>query len=629
MIPASLNDVRLGDRRIAVDVETYDPDLRARGPGIRRDGYVAGIAIGVDDGPRWYLPVRHAGGGNLDEKKVWAFLRRELNRFPGEVVGAHLLYDLDYLAEHGVTFAAARRFIDVLIAEPLFDENRFSGYSLEATAHRHLGEGKDEARLREAAAARGIDPKSELWRLPAAEVVEYAVGDVDRPLRLAPIQEKLLAAEGLTDNYETELGLIPLLLAMRRRGVRVDLARARKADAALAAHRARLVAKLSRAAGRQVELWIPETFAPLLDAEGVTIPRTLKTDKPSITKPFLERLARRGLAVAQDILDARKYDKAKGTFIEGHVLGHVIGDRVHCEFKQGKGDDDGAKSGRFSCANPNLQQLPSRDPEITPLVRSIFRAERGERWWRGDYSQIEFRFLVHYARGGGADEARRRYREEPATSFHRLAAELAKMNADDPATYKNVKNVNFCKVYGGGVPKIAETAGISVEEAARFVAEYDRELPFVRKTFADATAAAARRGFVTDISGRRHRFNLWEPRAWTDGPKPRPLPREEAAVEYGPNLRRAYAWHALNRLLQGGSAGMIKKAMVNIWRSGVCDIIGPPLVTVHDELGFSQPRGPAAREAMAEVKRLMESAYTLRVPVLVDVETGPSWGEVK
>jgi len=186
---------------LCVDVETKDPQLSELGPGVRRPGnYVVGLAIGTEDGRRWYFPVRHEGGGNLDEALVWRWAREELNAFRGTLVGANLSYDLDWLAENGVTFPLVECFDDVQVAEPLIDEWRYE-YNLDALAKDYLGERKVEGLLQEAAALQGWKTekqiKTNLWRLPASYVGAYAEGDVDIPLRIRPFQIKKIEEEAL------------------------------------------------------------------------------------------------------------------------------------------------------------------------------------------------------------------------------------------------------------------------------------------------------------------------------------------------------------------------------------------------------------------------------------------------
>jgi DNA polymerase I-like protein with 3'-5' exonuclease and polymerase domains len=621
-----------GARRIALDVETCDPDLKAFGPGPRRGSYICGLALGFG-AERIYLPTAHLGGGNVENpEQVKAWARQELGKYAGEIAGTNLIYDLEFLEEcWGVKFHPKARFVDIQIAEVLIDENRFR-YALEVLAQDYLGAGKEEVGLREAAAAHGwtsdAEVKGNLWRLPGDLVAPYAAGDVDLPLRILPLQLARLEADELLGVFDLECRLTPAVLAMRRHGVRIDRERAEMARQALALRRDACLAKI-RELAPGARLMAPESFAEALAARGLVVPKTA-TGKPSITKEFLD--AHRSDPLAGAVATGRRLATLV-TSIDSHILEHAIGDRVCCQYFQLKGERYGAMS-RFSSATPNNQNLASRDDPAdeglelaespAAMVRSIYLPEEDEDWLRLDYSQIEFRFLVDCARGEGAEAACQRYRDDPTTDFHALCAELAGMDA---AQRKQVKQVNFGTVYGAGNGKLAELlGGVSVEEAAAFRQRYNRALPFVSATFQGAKEWAARHGLVRTVLGRRMRFDRWEPRdRWGE----RALPKAEAIGAYGPSIRRAFTYTALNRKLQGSAADLMKKAMVDIWEAGLNDVLGPALMTVHDELDFSVPRSKVGEEAAAELRRLMEGAVKVKVPILVEVEKGHDWGHLE
>lgn len=623
MMPSLNLKDQTASTRLCVDVETCDPQLMELGPGVRRGGFICGLGIGVENGPRYYFPIRHREGRNLDARLVMSWAREELNAFRGIVIGANLLYDLDYLASEGVTFPLVHRFHDVQIAEPLINEHRLQ-YGLGALARDYLNDDKVEKFLKEAANAYGLNPKTDLWQLPPEYVGQYAEADVDLPFRILDLQHKKLEAEGLTGIFDIESRLIPLLLAMRRRGVRIDREKAREVRARLVKVRSEQLALLRRFAGPQAELMAPESFGQALHDRGVPVPRHSKGW--SVTKPFLERHA--ADPMVQCIIEGRKANTIITTFIDGHVYNHATqsgdGYRIHCEFNQLKGDDGGTIA-RFSSSNPNLQNLPSRDPELGPLTRSLFIPEPGETWEKDDYSQIEYRLLVHFAVGPGSVEAREKYNNDHKTDFHKMCAEFIGVDPEDKVRRKRVKNVNFGKTYGAGPDTLAATMGCSVEEAKAFVALYEEKLPFAKDTYDLADRRAQQRGYIVTLLGRRQRFPQWEPvRNYERKPA---YERERALREYGPAIRRAFTYRALNRVLQGSAADIMKKAMVDIFESGACSVLGAPLITVHDELDWSVPASKEAAEATAHVRHLMSDAVKLRVPVLVEADTGANWGE--
>lgn len=371
-----------GVKRISLDVETNDPNLKELGPGtIRGDAYVCGLAVGIDNGPRFYLPTRHQGGGNMDEGLIWRWAKEELNNFEGIVVGAKLIYDLDHLWNYGVTMPKVKRFHDIQIAEPLLDETKFE-YNLESLAKEYLGENKVETLLVEAAKSFGFgtsndDIKANLWRMPASYVGPYGEGDADLPLRILDKQLVKLEELGLLELFDMESQLLPILLAVRRRGVRVNVAGAGEVRAKLVAARDTALARVRRLAGPKAELMAPDSFAQALVDRGLPVGRTAKSGQWSITKGWLTSHA--GDALVDGILEGRKLNTTITTFIDGHIFNHAINGRIHCEFVQLK-DGDGGTGSRFSSRNPNLQNVPSRDEELAGLVRSLFLPDEGCDW---------------------------------------------------------------------------------------------------------------------------------------------------------------------------------------------------------------------------------------------------------
>ena len=620
-----------GYKVLSLDTETKDPNLTELGPGFRRGAHIIGISIGLEDGYRGYFPFRHEGGGNLDPGKVQRWMKEELNTFDGELVGANINYDLDGLANEGVTFPLVTKIHDVQVAEPLLDEWRLK-YSLDALSLDYLGEGKEQELLERAALAFGWQSerqrKSNIYKLHSSYVGPYAEGDADRPLRILPLQLKKLADENLLPVYDLERKLIPILVAMRRRGVPVNIQKAERVKLDLSRRRDAYLAEARRLAGTsKLEFMQPETFAAALEERGLKVPRTPKTKAPSIKKDFLERYAPTDELV-NAIWQGRKLNTTINTFIDGHILGHHVNGRIHCQFHQLKGDDSGTIA-RLSSSSPNLQNIPARDEEIGPLIRSIFEAENGEILQRDDYDQVEYRLLAHFAIGQGAEEARRRYNEDPTTDFHKYVALQMGVDPEDKLKRKRVKNINFAKGYGAKGFRLSQIMNCSIEEATEFMEQYDRDLPFAKETFEACQKWMKKRGFVTTIYGRKQRCSLWEPfNNWGEDQKP-PLPHKEALTTYGPRIQRYMTYAALNRKLQGSGADIMKLAMVNGWEAGICQTLGPYGLTVHDELVNSIPPTPDATEAAGELTHIMSQVVKLKVPLIVGTEHGSSWGECK
>lgn len=604
-------------KRIAIDLETYDPELLERGPGVRRDGYIVGLAVGTDDGYRAYFPMRHEVGKehNIAPEAVLAWARDELSRASQPKVGANILYDVDYLTHAGVPVAG--RLLDVQIAEPLIDENLMS-YSLASIAKRYLNESKvDEDLYRWAALSYGGEATRKaqagnIWRCPPQLVGLYAQGDVDLPLRIIEKQEAEIARQDLHAVFDLETRLLPLLLAMRQRGVRVDLSAAQRAHEELS----RRVAAATKALGG-IDVYSRGDLEHYCKKEGIAYPKT-EAGNASFTAAFLESAEDPRL---HKVVEVRKMLKCRDTFIQGYILDKHVNGRIHCQFHPLRGEDGGAVSGRFSSSDPNLQNIPNRDPELGPLVRSMFVADEGQEWVRYDQSQIEFRFLCHYGRGEGADEVRKEFHDNPKVDFHTMTAEMCQVDR------KPAKSINFGLVYGMGERTMAAGLGRSLEDVRPIFDQYHKRLPFVRETYQAVSRVAGLRGFIRTIGGRKRRFNDWEPKRYSkDKVIYRSLDEAEKALGKG-QARRAMVHKALNALLQGSAADQIKKAMVDIWESGLCrdDALGAPGLTVHDEIDWSMPEGKSKEQL--EVRCMMQDAYPLRVPVITDWGKGRNWSE--
>ena len=273
-------------------------------------------------------------------------------------------------------------------------------------------------------------------------------------------------------------------------------------------------------------------------------------------------------------------------------------------------------------STPNLQNLPVRDDELAPLVRGLFKPDPGHvLWHKLDYNQIEYRFLMHFAVGPGADEVRHIFNTAPNTDYHDMTRDLVHQQTGQLLQRRPIKNLNFGLIFGMGVDKVSHDLGLTVAKGRELFNAYHTGMPFVKKTMDACMEEARRTGIITTILGRKSRFDLWEPAGW--GSEDVALPYEKAILRYG-NLQRAYTHKALNRRLQGSAADLLKKAMLKCWQDGTFDTTGVPRLTVHDELDFSDPG--TCPEAFREVRHIMETVVQLRIPVTAVVETGPDWG---
>ena len=614
--PLELPDIT-GAAKIAIDVETRDPNLKKNGPGWPTgDGEVVGYAIAVD-GWSTYIPIRHFGGGNLDEKIVNRWLKKVFE-CPADKIMHNAQYDLGWIKQMG--FTVNGRIIDTMIIASLLDENRFS-YSLNALAYDLLNKTKSEKGLNAAAQEFGVDPKAEMWKMPAMYVGPYAEADAELTLELWNYFSVKLTQEDLWGVANLELDLLPCLVDMTMRGVRVDVNRVERTRDSLLKREREVMKELKRVAGTGVEIWAAQSLAKSFDNLGIHYPKTQK-GAPSFTKLFLQEHSH---PVAKLIVEARNLNKTSGTFINS-IMKHCHADgRIHSHINQLRSDDGGTVSGRISMRNPNLQQIPARDPIFGPMIRSLFLPEEDEQWAAIDFSQQEPRILVHYAhvygktRGiplEGASEFVQAYNEKPETDFHSLVAEMANIPR------KQAKTINLGLIYGMGVNKMSDELDIEVEEAKALVKQYHARVPFVKGLMSgvmnrlnDKTSG----GSLRSLLGRKCRFDTWEPDTFAMN---KALPFKEAVAAYGPTtrLKRAFTYKALNRLIQASAADMTKRSMVQLYQMGKL-----PLLQIHDELAMSVKN----LEEAQEIAKVMENAVPLEVPNVCDIEMGPSWGEAE
>ena len=629
---------------LCIDLETHDPELITRGPGwARGKGHIVGLAVCADGEAAWYFPMRHETNPeeNFPADEVLAWAREELTRADQPKLGANLLYDVGWLQHEGVTVAGELH--DVQFAEALLSEE--PRVALEILAHKYLGEGKESSVLFQWLADWfGGKPddsqKRHMAKSPPCLAGPYAESDVTLPFRIVSRQWPRLEAEGLTDIYRMECDLIPLLVAMRFAGVPVATDRAEEARVTLLAKEQELAARLRHVAGLEVNVNAADSLARMFDKLGLPYLRTKPTSgnpkgRPSFTKDFLRTVKHPAVELVQEI---RKVSKTRSTFVESYVIESNVNGYVFPQFHPLRGDESGARSGRFASSDPNYQNLPSRDEWLGPLVRGLCvpDAALGHRQWRKyDYSQIEYRFNAHFAVGQGADELRQQYSNNPETDYHEhtldLVAPVAGWDIATPERRKHwrkpVKNVNFGLLYGMGIKHLAEGLGLNLTAAKKLFAAYHAAVPFTRETMNATMTEADELGYITTILGRRSRFELWEPgwRQPDDEERKPALPYAAALAAYG-QVKRAFLHKALNRRLQGSAADLMKRAMVRAWKDGVFAATGVPRLTVHDELDFSDPQTRESEQGFAELKHVMEHCLPLRVPVLVDYDTGPTWG---
>jgi DNA polymerase I-like protein with 3'-5' exonuclease and polymerase domains len=596
-------------KEIAIDLETCDPNLKQFGPGWpRKDGYIIGYAVAID-GWSGYYPIAHEGGGNLDKRLVEAWIT-EIMLLPCPKVMHNAAYDLGWLWASG--FKVEGKIIDTMIAAGLVDENRFS-YALNSLGFDMLKEVKSEEGLKRAAADFGVDPKSEMWRLPAMFVGPYASQDAALTLKLWHHLEVLIRQEEIESIFELETEVLPILTGMTFRGIRFDREGAKKLIVDMQKKEKQMMAYIRKEAGVPVDMWAAASIAKAFDKLGIDYP---KTDKgaPSFTKSFLESCEH---PIAKAIVEVREINKTYNTFLQPYLDASEATGRIHSHISQLRGETGGTVTGRLSMNQPNLQQVPARHPIIGPMIRGLFLPEEGQLWAANDFSAQEPRLLVHYSsllELPGAEKMAEAYREDPDTDFHQMVADMAGI------TRSQAKTIGLGLMYGMGKSKLAVSLDLQVDEASELIAQFHAKVPFLKGTIAAVQKRIeypASGGTIRTLLGRKCRFPLWEPMAWGLN---KALPYEEAAAKYGTQIKRAMTYRGLNKLMQGSAADQTKKAMVELHKAGFT-----MMLSVHDEIALSVDTKEEA-ESAAEI---MRTCVSLEVPSKVDVEVGDTWGSAE
>jgi len=456
-----------------------------------------------------------------------------------------------------------------------------------------------------------------MYKIPAQFVGEYAEQDAVLCLKLWDRLNVEINKNNLQTVFDLETELLPVLMEMRRRGVRVDLDKLAVAEKELIKKENKLLNFVHDKTGGKVDIWAARSIASIFDLCKIDYPKTDKGN-PSFTKSFLENHPH---PVPKAIVQAREYNKARTTFLHT-IERYNHNGRIHANINQLKTENGGAVTGRFSYSNPNLQQIPARDSKeadikIGTMIRSLFLPEEGEKWGSFDYSQQEPRLVVHYADFIGLEGSEKlveAYRSDKNTDFHTIMAEIGKIER------KSAKTINLGLFYGMGVGKLADQLGIDPEEAKILITEYNTRVPFVRKLADRVADHASQTGKVKTFLGRHCHFDLWEPKAFGAH---RAYPYEKAKEEHGINtpLKRAGTYKALNRLIQGSAADQTKQAMVNLYKEGII-----PMIQIHDELAISFD---GSEEKQQQIIDQMENAIELNIPSKVDVAIGDNWGEAK
>jgi DNA polymerase I-like protein with 3'-5' exonuclease and polymerase domains len=521
------------------------------------------------------------------------------------------MYDVCWIRAYGISING--HIMDTMLMASLIDENRL-WYTLNSISYDYLREVKDEKTLQQAAESWGIDPKSELYKLPAMYVGNYAEQDAKLTLELFKRLSTEIQKKNLVEIFDLETQLFPCLIDMKFKGVRVDIERAHKLKKQLLSQEESILLEVKKKTGVDVQIWAARSIAKVFDKMSLKYDRTEKTNSPSFTKNFLST---HNNPVVKSIAKAREINKAHTTFIDT-ILKHQYRGRIHADINPIRSDQGGTVTGRFSYSNPNLQQIPARNKDLGPMIRSLFIPEEDHKWGCFDYSQQEPRLVVHYAATTQPicyDESVKNIVEkfnEDTVDFHQTVADMANISRTQ------AKTINLGLFYGMGKAKLQAELGLnSREEAENLFNQYHENVPFVRDLMNHTSRHAQSSGSIGTLLGRRCRFTKWEPNRFG---MHKPMDYVEAERTYGRGqIRRAFTYKALNKLIQGSAADMTKKAMLDLYKEGII-----PHIQIHDELDISVKDDQEAKRII----EIMENAVSLAVPNKVDYEFGKSWGDI-
>ncbi len=570
---------------ISIDIETTDPNIMKMGPGeVRRDGHILGVGVQIKDKAPDYFITDHAGKKDSAER-----LRKLRNILadPCPKVCHNAAYDVPWLQAEG--YVVNGKVHDTLIAASLLDEYAGS-YSLDSLANKYLGERKGDDEIRLYADTQGWKgpPQSHLEKMPVEMVGKYCRKDAEQTLRLLDIFLITLGEELLRDIYELEISLFPLLRKMRRVGIRMDTAGLNTLSTEVGTAWAEKLHYLQKTYG-DFNIRSGAQIAEVLDHYGLEYPETAKGN-PKLGKAELAKIEGVGPAV----LAVRELATLQDNFLKGAFPNFMLDGRLHPQFVQTKRDEGGAVSGRFACRNPNLQQVPVRNPYWGPRIRGLFIPEEGMDLLALDYDGIESRVFAHFAQEG--DTIRKAYNDNPELDYHQAVADMA--GIERPAA----KTINFAALYGAGAKKLTAALGQGEDEGMRILNAYHKKFPAVRATMAWVEQQLkVDNDFIRTIGGRKARLT----------------PAHKRDSKY---------YIFLNRLIQGSAADLLKKAMADAWQAGVFDVLVPHLL-VHDEVVCSVPRTGVGEEAVHKLINIMETAYEFKVPIRVSGGRGKNWAE--
>lgn len=616
---------------VVLDIETYDPELGKLGPGVYHDPSAYILGCGIYDSrtkQRKYYPLHHRDCSEQELVQSRAQLA-EILATPTSKLTANGGYDLDWL-ENGEHLPVNGFIHDIQVAEPLLDSYKFS-YSLDALAKYYGVPGKQTVDIERVAAQ--LDPSHRsykhaqelLWLMDSKTVGEYCTGDLDATYAVFLKQVALLKQQELLNLYECECNLIRIRLMMRRNGIRIDMKHREEAIAQVQMTENDLMSKMFHLYG-PFNINSSADIAPILIEEGIKLPKTA-TGKYSVTKDILEKNSGKS-EFCKELKRCRALNKLRTTFLEKSIEEHICPDgRIHGEFYPLKKDDAGTITGRWSGANPNLQQIPRNDEELGALVRGLFIPDEGCWYGHTDYSQVEYRVFSHYARGWTngdrldqlAQQMRDQFNADPHKDYHQYVIDLVKLVTGVQLSRPTAKRVNFGTLYFMGVASLSNKFNIPYAEAEEVFTALFTALPFIESTRSRVVNSARLKGYVKTFCGRKQRLG---PMHFAKG---QTVKFPDGTTFIGANPEGEKCYPVFNYLIQGTAADIMKFSLVECYKQGVYDVLKLHLL-VHDETGTSIPKTLEGIEAYRAQQDILSNTVKLKVPILAEADFGPNWG---
>lgn len=549
-----------------------------------------GVAIGYGD-QRRYLPTGHAGG-NLDEAAVIRWAREQLR--DKDVWNFNIKFDAHAFRKWGIDLEEQGcRLHDVALDAALLNDH-LTDFALEDVAQDWLGVGKVEGLK--------VD---ELASYHASEVEPYGCQDISLVSQLRAKMRPVIEREELLEVQALEHETIFAVVEMERNAAPIDREKLDRWVRETQAEVTRLILEIRAETG--VTYNKPADAAKIFYAHKLPITYYTPTGAPSFTDEILGLYSDPTVVKMRHV---RRLQSLRSKYLLAYQKALLPNGRLPYNLHQLRGDYDegGAKgtiTGRFSSSNKNIQQVMTTDKQVerfggSYLIRELFVPEDG--WWlSSDAEQIEYRIFADKANSA---QLLRAYRENPRANFHKVVHEMVKPYKD--ISYKATKNLNFCKLYGGGAGKVARMLGIEEDEAKEFVRAYDSAFPEVKRLLRLASDKAEERGWVRTLTGRRARF--------VKGCK---CP---ACAYSGPRF-----YKALNGVIQGSAADIMKKKLIELHQARKATGFKMRF-TVHDEVNGDVPDLESAHRVNAI---LNTQSFGLKVPILWKTEVGANWAQVK